>query len=166
MKRVDLMGNRYGDLVVIGTEQKDGRRVWVCRCVCGNEISVTTGNLKNGSYSNCGCKRSENRRVANLKHGHRRPFSREYSSWKGIIYRCCNPKNAQWKHYGGRGITVCDRWRNSFEAFLADMGASPGPGFSIDRIDNDGNYEPGNCKWATWVEQCLNRRPAKNRRIR
>jgi hypothetical protein len=98
-----------------------------------------------------------------LKHGHacRHPRSSEYNCWGSMIARCTNPNDPGWKNYGGRGIRVCERWRNSFENFLADMGLKPSPGLSIERVENDGNYEPGNCRWATRKEQRANQRPRR-----
>lgn len=98
----------------------------------------------------------------NLRHGHARDsrsLSSEYRCWVEIKRRCYDPTRPAWKYYGGRGITVCERWRASFGAFLADMGPKPSPDLSIDRIDNDGNYEPGNCRWATHLQQRHNSRP-------
>jgi hypothetical protein len=99
----------------------------------------------------------------NATHGEtiNRGWSPEYASWKHMRQRCFNPRNRAYKYYGGRGITVCARWRDSFEAFLADMGRRPSPKHSIDRVDNDGNYEPGNCRWATDREQTINSRHAR-----
>jgi hypothetical protein len=83
----------------------------------------------------------------------------EYRAWHGMKTRCTNPNRPDWKNYGGRGITICERWANSYEAFLADMGRKPSPAYTLDRINNDGNYEPGNCRWTTWDLQSRNKRP-------
>ena len=95
----------------------------------------------------------------NIKHGESKPTTKEYRAWFSIIARCTNKKNIGYHLYGGRGIKVCDQWRNSYSAFLLDVGRAPSPEHSIDRINNDGNYEPGNCKWSTRLEQTHNRRP-------
>lgn len=121
------------------------------------------GSLRSGHTQSCGCYFLEVCHERNLTHGATREgrFSPEYQSWVGMIARCENPRKQHWAHYGGRGIRVCARWRKSFEAFFADMGRKPAPNHSIDRIDVDGNYEPGNCRWATQAEQIKNRRPRR-----
>lgn len=127
-----------------------GRRV-ACLCECGERTTALLAHLRSGATTSCGC----NART----HGHTRGGrSPTYICWMAMRARCANPKDPGFGYYGGRGITVCDRWRGSFENFLADMGERP-EGLTLDRVDNSGNYEPGNCRWATWSEQNLNRRP-------
>lgn len=183
-KRADIAGKHFGRLTVIkdsGRRDKSGSAYWVCQCECGGISEVRTHSLTGGHTRSCGCLLSESgrRQITSLlaqgkrgkphiKHGHapggKRP-SRTYCAWKGAKNRCFNMNEPGWIDYGGRGITMCERWRNSFRNFLADMGEVR-PGLSLDRINNDGNYEPGNCRWATQAEQHANRRPRRDRRPR
>ena len=153
----DLSGQRYGRLTVVGdTGRRDdsGRVIWRCRCECGNERDAVGRDLTAGRTTSCGCKKSERAKTAATTHGAK--GTPEYRSWQSMLTRCTNPKYHRWDRYGGRGITVCDRWQ-TFENFLADMGARPA-GTSLDRFPNpDGNYEPGNCRWATRQQQRSNR---------
>ena len=151
---VDLTSKRFGRLVVIEkTDRKSsGSIVWKCKCDCGNEAFVSSGHLRIGHTQSCGCLQKE--RVTT----HGKKNTSEYRSWYGMKSRCYNPNNKRYKNYGGRGIEVCDRWKDSFENFYNDMGSKPSSKHSIDRIDNDRNYEPGNCKWSTATEQNRNQR--------
>lgn len=152
-----FVGARFGRLTVTGRNgnMPNGAKAWRCTCDCGNEVTTHGPRLRAGSVLSCGCKRAE---VMNRQtHGKRK--TPEYRIWQGMVTRTTNPNSNFYHRYGGRGIVMCDEWRNSFEKFYEHMGARPaGDGFvySIDRIDNDRGYEPGNCRWATPVQQARN----------
>lgn len=152
----DLTGRLFGRLVVIKRGPNGGRYArWWCRCKCGSETLVRAGHLISHNTSSCGC----SKRDTNLKHGYARHASQHplYWTWRRMIERCENPKHDNYRYYGARGIKVCARWRHSFPTFLADIGERP-PATTLDRIDNDGPYEPGNVRWADGSTQRLNRR--------
>lgn len=157
---------RFGNLTVLG--EQDGKavpgngspRLLLCRCDCGREKLFPLGNVKRGLSKSCGCMRGARVTSAKLQHGHniKGRTTPEYRAWSHAIGRCENPNDAAFANYGGRGITVCRRWRDSFEAFLEDMGPRPSDKHSIDRIDVNRGYEPSNCRWATKHTQDRNRR--------
>lgn len=168
MNFIDETGNRHGRLTVLGLGTSPNREIyWLCQCDCGSQVTVRGSSLRRGTTRSCGCLQREvsSRVLVSLHeaglwttHGHTRGRrkSRTYRSWASMIARVTNPSNDRFQDYGGRGITVCNRWR-AFENFLDDMGERP-DGMSLDRIDNDGNYEPGNCRWATPRQQQRNSR--------
>ena len=160
----DLTGQRFGRLVVI-RRSDDGQRLvrWVCLCDCGNESIVYSTHLRTGGTRSCGCLARETARdlASQLDHGttHGKSWTAEWIIWVAMRRRCSNPNCKDWKNYGGRGITVAPEWQTDFQAFLDHVGPRPSPAFSIDRIDNDRGYEPGNVRWATRLEQAHNQRP-------
>ena len=163
--RVVEVGARFGRYIVASkAPPSQGQRgQWLCRCDCGTEKAVAAGQLRKGTTRSCGCLRREIVRDRNTKHGHKvgGRYTPEYIAWCNVIARCTNPRMHAYPNYGGRGITMCERWRSDFLAFLADMGPRPSADMQIDRIDNDGDYEPGNCRWATPKTNCRNRRSTR-----
>lgn len=158
--RRQMIGQKFGRLTVIELAGRRERRLlYRCVCDCGTETVKLAGSLQNGETRSCGCLSSETQIATKTTHGHSKTAT--YRSWSHMKTRCLNPNFPAFAEWGGRGITICERWM-VFENFLADMGEHPGPGYSIDRIDNDGNYEPGNCRWATWAEQASNKRRSRS----
>ena len=150
-----LIGQRFGRLIVIeGPFVEKKKRKWKSMCDCGNESINQQTVLRRGEAISCGCFRKEVTKELHSVHGGR--LLPEYKVWAGLKDRCTNPNSNVYRNYGGRGIRVCDEW-SVFENFIADMGSRPSARHSIDRIDNDGNYEPKNCRWATQKDQCRNR---------
>jgi hypothetical protein len=165
--RIEMIGKNFGRLTVVsraddGFYKKGGKvypfRRWNSVCDCGGSATSYENGLKAGRSTSCGCKKREryseygkNRKTHGLSH------TKEDYARRAMLARCYSTKSAQYKNYGARGISVCDRWRESFENFVEDMGMAPSPSHSLDRIDVNGNYEKSNCRWATWKEQQRNR---------
>ncbi len=157
MRLIDLTGRKFGILTVIARADVAASHVhWNCVCDCGNTCRVSGINLRRGATKSCGC------RQARVKHGRARrgQWTPEYSAWNSVMTRCYNKNDKGYQYWGGRGIRVCSRWHD-VNNFIADMGPRPSPLHSIDRIDNDGDYEPSNCRWATSKQQTDNRRNSR-----
>lgn len=170
-RSLDIAGQKFGRLTAVRIAGKQGRAVvWLCRCDCGKDAAVRSDNLraKVRPVTSCGCaKRGDPKppRVSLRRKGEMHGMSRtpEYRAWSQAIRRCHVPKSLNFKNYGGRGISVCQEWKASFAAFFAHVGLRPHPSMSIDRINNDGNYEPGNVRWATRTMQNNNTRKTAKR---
>ena len=169
--RMDIAGQRFGRWTVLEFAESDKHRNsrWLCQCDCGSRAVVHGTNLLSGHSTSCGCYQKSLcvTHPMSRKHGETLNGceSKEYRAWAGMKKRCYNAKNIRYEHYGGRGIKVCDRWLHSFENFLADVGRAPEDSckWSIDRIDNDGDYDRGNVRWATAKEQANNRSSCKKK---
>lgn len=170
MQKENLINKRFGRLVVVEELPKQKRNAfWKCKCDCGNYSSCTSGNLKSGKILSCGCLKLQKLLERSTTHNQR--HTHLYEVWKGIRQRCNNPKHSSYHNYGGRGITICDEWHKSFQAFYDwsyANGYSPEKQkdektkLTIDRINNDGNYEPSNCRWVDRKTQASNMRTTKN----
>src|SRR5882724_894990 len=159
-KKTILPGTRFTRFIVIQFHNRiRGTAQYLCKCDCGNERLIWQHNLTSGASRSCGCLRDSISAVQSITHGHsiNGQISKEYMSWSRAKARCLNENSERFKDYGGRGIRMCERWLISFENFLLDMGPCP-EGFSIERLNNDGNYEPGNCCWADRITQGNNKR--------
>lgn len=163
MRKIDLTGMQFHRLTVLSEakERKYGKVIWQCRCACGSLVDVAGDSLKTGNTQSCGCQSLENTLSRNTTHGLSK--TPEYAVWGSMKARCENTKDGDYANYGARGIHVCPRWSQSFEAFISDMGRRPTHDHSIDRIDNDRGYEPSNCRWATNLQQANN--TSRNHRL-
>ncbi len=161
---IDLTGRQIHRLTVIEQDGwLGGKPAWKCQCLCGRNITARGGDLRLGKHRSCGCLQRERASESSTTHGEscRSKRTAEYATWARMIERCENTNNPKFHLWGGRGITICERWRTSYPNFLADMGRRPSKELSIDRIDNDGHYTPENCRWATRSQQMKNKRYPK-----
>ncbi|WWT40487.1 deoxyuridine 5'-triphosphate nucleotidohydrolase [Staphylococcus phage PT94] len=159
-------GDIINNLKIINEEPKNkhGKRQYKCQCLlCGSETIELATNIKTGRKTSCGCDYGQKISDSMMKHGGRKNHTSEYSSWCAMKTRCYNKNYHSYHRYGGRGIIVCDKWRDSFDNFLEDMGEKPFKNYQLDRIDNNGNYEPSNCRWVSPKENSNNRKKPENK---
>lgn len=162
-KFIDLNGQSFGRLKVLKRAKNKGTKAaWLCECGCGNQTVVEGSALRSGNTRSCGCLQLELLKKRSVTHGEARHdgtgYTKEYCAWRDMKARCYNPTHSEYKNYGVRGIEVCKRWLNNYECFLADMGRCPDKSMSLDKIDNDSGYYPGNCRWTTSKVQTRNMR--------
>ena len=165
--RIDLTGKQFGHLTVL---YRDGviygrKPAWMCQCDCPDRTlhRVASRDLRSGKTTSCGCVlRAWQQRAGEINLTHGMSKTPEYKVWKSMRQRCHRASCKGYENYGGRGIKVCSRWMHSFDNFIADMGRRPGPKYSIERVNNDGDYEPGNCIWIPLRDQVKNQRKKKN----
>ena len=159
----NLEGKIFGRLKVekLSAKSKPKKIYWECVCECGNIVTIISSSLISGNTKSCGCLRKE--LTSSRRSTHKKSFSSEYNTYHHMIKRCYSKNHNSYDYYGGRGITVCERWLESFENFYEDVGEKPSKKHSLDRIDNDGNYEPSNCRWATQSTQVINSRRKKGK---
>lgn len=159
--RLDLTGMTFGRLAAVRFVRSvpPGRSAWLFRCDCGREVEATAASVRFGNTKSCGCLVRDTSPFTRRKHGASSEGRKtvEYKAWLAMRQRCSNPKDGRFSRYGGRGISLCQAWTDSFEAFISDMGIKPDRKMSIERKDNDGNYEPSNCYWGTTKQQSRNR---------
>lgn len=153
-----MVGRKFGLLTVLGRSERGGS-YWDCLCSCGSLKQVRSDHLKGEKVHSCGCQKGALISKKRARHGHARTDGQSptYNSWIAMRNRCNNPNHQSFPFYGARGIRVCESWMTSFETFLSDMGVRP-DGMTLDRIDNDGHYEPSNCRWSEQPEQMQNQR--------
>lgn len=159
-----MIGKVFSQLTVVSfIEKRNSTKVWLCRCSCGEMVNVRQCHLVTSHTRSCGCLKIKTISKTFTKHGALKngALPRTYTTWRSMLDRCNNEKNSHYKHYGARGIKVCDEWLKEYSNFLADMGEKPA-GLSLDRIDHNGNYEKANCRWTTTRIQAVNRRKRSN----